>query len=412
MRFPGVVKFVVAACLAAPSVSHALDASRLEGKVLVGYQGWFRCPDKNAPASFWNHWFKYGQSADDSQNPASRRWTVDQFPDTSEMDPSSLCPIGGATRDGKAIYVFTSLAPATEETHFKWMKQYNIDGVLLQRFINRLPQEYAENDQVLKNVVGAARDNERVFAIEYDVTDAKGDLFEQLKKDWTHLTHDLHVTEQAGYLMDDGKPVVSIWGLGFSDSRHISDPVVAERIIDWFKGQGVHVMGGVPGYWLSGQHDASPDPRWASVYAKLDIVQPWTVGRYHNAAEGRAWGAGKLPQDVAAIKSNEQKYMPVIFPGFSWHASHPTADVNQTPRLGGSFLLQQAQAARAAGAKMVKIAMFDEVNEGTAIFKTAATKDQVPEDGDWLTMDADGDSLSSDTYLKTAAKISTIFHDQ
>ena len=41
------------------------------------------------------------------------------------------------------------------------------------------------------------------------------------------------------------------------------------------------------------------------------------------------------------------------------------------PRLRGQFLWSQFQGARRAGASMVYVAMFDEVDEGTAIFKCA-----------------------------------------
>jgi hypothetical protein len=43
--------------------------------------------------------------------------------------------------------------------------------------------------------------------------------------------------------------------------------------------------------------------------------------------------------------------------------------VDQIPRLGGRFLWSQAVAARAAGAKTLYVAMFDEIDEGTAIMK-------------------------------------------
>lgn len=387
----------------------AADSSRLEGSVLVGYQGWFRCPGDGSGAGFAKgHWFLNGPKSPDMGHPGKRRWIVDMLPDVSEMDRSSLCEVPGKTRSGKPIQVFTSFAPATQQTHFRWMKEYGIDGALVQRFVKRLPQEYQENDQVLKNVMKAARDNSRVFAIEYDVTDAKGDVFKALKTDWLRLKQ-MGVTRQPGYQMDGGKPVVSLWGLGFGDDRHISDPDKALEIITWFKGQGVRVMGGVPGYWTSLSRDSAKDPRWTKVYAEFDIVQPWTVGRYHSADGAADWARVHYPDDVATTARNGQKYMPVIFPGLSWKGSHPDAKSNAVPRGGGDFLWQQAAAAKKAGAKMIKIAMFDEVNEGTAIFKVAPTQDLVPVDGDWVTMDADGTALPSDHYLTVAGKIGELF---
>lgn len=405
---PVAVLFTLTA-IVSTTPAFAADPSRLEGAVLVGYQGWFRCPGDGSGAGFAKgHWFLNGPKGPDMGHPGKRRWIVDMMPDVSEMDPSSICEAPGKTRGGKPVRVFTSFAPATQQTHFRWMRDYGIDGALVQRFVKRLPQEYQENDQVLKNVMKAARDNGRVFAIEYDVTDAKGNVFEALKADWLRLKQ-MGVTRQPGYQMDEGKPVVSLWGLGFGDDRHISDPDKALEIITWFKGQGARVMGGVPGYWTSLSRDSAKDPRWTKVYAEFDIVQPWTVGRYHSADGAADWARTHYPDDVATTARNGQKYMPVIFPGLSWKGSHPDAKSNAVPRGGGDFLWQQAVAARKAGAKMVKIAMFDEVNEGTAIFKVTPTQDLVPVDGDWVTMDADGTALPSDRYLTVAGKIGELF---
>ena len=60
---------------------------------------------------------------------------------------------------------------------------------------------------------------------------------------------------------------------------------------------------------------------------------------------------------------------------------------------------------------MLKIAMFDEVNEGTAIFKVAASKREAPDQGEWVTLDADGEKLPSDWYLRLAGEITKSFHN-
>jgi hypothetical protein len=101
--------------------------------------------------------------------------------------------------------------------------------------------------------------------------------------------------------------------------------------------------------------------------------------------------------------------MPVIFPGFSWHNLNRNSAENQIRRLGGRFLWRQAYNAKSAGAAFVKIAMFDEVNEGTAIFKAVSSRKDAPEPGYWLTLDADGDDLPSDWYLRLATAISQMF---
>src|SRR5260370_36337847 len=104
--------------------------------------------------------------------------------------------------------------------------------------------------------------------------------------------------------------------------------------------------------------------------------------------------------------------MPVIFPGFSWYNLNRGAAQNQIPRNGGNFLWPQAYNARRAGARMLKIAMFDEVKAATENFKVAARRRDAPDQGYWLTLDADGYTVPSDWYLRIAGEITRIFHGQ
>jgi hypothetical protein len=76
---------------------------------------------------------------------------------------------------------------------------------------------------------------------------------------------------------------------------------------------------------------------------------------------------------------------------------YPTAKPNAIPRLGGDFLWSQFQQFKQAGASMLYVAMFDEVDEATAIFKctndvpTAAGAEFVSYEG-----------VPSDYYLQLA----------
>jgi hypothetical protein len=47
-------------------------------------------------------------------------------------------------------------------------------------------------------------------------------------------------------------------------------------------------------------------------------------------------------------------------------------------------------------------AMFDEVDEGTAMFKVAATRRDAPGEVPIVTLDTDGERLPSDWYLRLA----------
>jgi hypothetical protein len=377
----------------------------LRGTVLVGYQGWFRCPGDGSPGNGWSHWSKGAPTPD--------AMSIDLYPDTAELDSKSLCQLPAATINGKPAYVFSSFPRETTEKHFQWMQIYGIDGALVQRFINSIPGSKKEGDAVLKNVRAAAEEHKRVFAVEYDLSGAHADtIFQQLQDDWKYMEK-LGIPSSKAYLQLNGRPVVSVWGLGFDDGHHVVDPVLALQIIQWFKEQAhAAVIGGVPAGWGSLSADSTRDPRWAKVYAAFDVVQPWTVGRYGNLDGVDRWKSSHLMPDLELTEKNHQLYMPVIFPGFSWHNLNHGSPENHIPRLGGEFMWRQAYNARTAGAPMLKIAMFDEVNEGTAIFKAVSQREEAPKPGYWLTLDADGRKLPNDWYLRIAQEVARMFHGE
>ena len=67
---------------------------------------------------------------------------------------------------------------------------------------------------------------------------------------------------------------------------------------------------------------------------------------------------------------------------------------NEIPRLKGRFFWSQVTAAKRAGATMLYVAMFDEVDEGTAIFKVTNSP-PVGQGVEFVTYEG----LPSDTYL-------------
>lgn len=77
----------------------------LGGKVLVGYQGWFRCPGDGSPNNTLSHWSKGA--------PTPETMSVDLYPDTSELKSQSRCLLPGVTISGKPAYVFSSFPKAT-----------------------------------------------------------------------------------------------------------------------------------------------------------------------------------------------------------------------------------------------------------------------------------------------------------
>jgi hypothetical protein len=160
------------------------------------------------------------------------------------------------------------------------------------------------------------------------------------------------------------------------------------------------VMLGVPAYWRTLERDAVHDKTLLELISKADIVSPWTVGRYRTPEEAASYARKTLEADLAWCKKNDKDYLPVVFPGFSWHNQNPRSPLNSIPRRGGKFLWAQFVAAKKAGATMVYQAMFDEVDEGTAIYK--CTNDVPVGASQFLTYEG----LPSDHYLKLVGQAS------
>src|SRR5688500_8630544 len=98
---------------------HALgqdvDASTLRGKVMCGYQGWFRCP-RDAANLGWVHWSR------DSKRIAPDTLTFDMWPDLSDFPAAERFPAPGFTHPGGSqAHLFSSDNAATVLRHFEWM---------------------------------------------------------------------------------------------------------------------------------------------------------------------------------------------------------------------------------------------------------------------------------------------------
>jgi len=388
-----------AGCTAdAPDVPSVVDAASLERKMLFGYQGWFLGPGDGSPVNEWTHWFRNGR-------PNAANLTIDLWPDTSELGADELFATDLTYADGSAARLYSAYDAKTVARHFSWMKQAGIDGVALQRFVSEVqdPRFFAARNQVARNVQAGAEAEGRVFAIEYDVSGvAPAHLVEWIEADWRYLVDTLGITASPRYLRDGGKPVLYLWGLGFADRPGTAAD--AARLIDWLTTSAdpryrVTLVGGVPAHWRTLDGDSKRDPAWAAVYRSFDVLSPWTVGRFADDAGADAYRAKSLAADLAAVAAAGKRYMPVVFPGFSWHNLTGGA-ANEIPRRGGAFYWRQVWNAVGAGATMLKTAMFDEVDEGTAMFKLAPTAADLPTGASLVPLDADGVALPSDFYLR------------
>jgi hypothetical protein len=87
----------------------------------------------------------------------------------------------------------------------------------------------------------------------------------------------------------------------------------------------------------------------------------------------------QVKADLAWCAARGPDYAPCVYPGFSWYNMHHPSQgdnamvfpLNQIPRQKGRFYWSLISAAIEAKAKMLYVAMFDEMDEGTAVFKCA-----------------------------------------
>lgn len=392
--------------VATPLNAQAVDRSTLNGKVMAGYQGWFAC----AGDGFDLGWKHYGRRG--GFRPG--RCNIDLWPDVSELDADEKFATEFQHADGSAAAVFSSNQRKTVLRHFRWMREYGLDGVFVQRFVveTRNANSLRHFNTVLTYCREGANVEGRCYALMYDLSGLRNGEIDLAITDWKRLVDEMKLArdaEDAAYLHHRGRPVVAVWGIGFNDGRDYT-LAECERFVDFLKNDpqygGNTVLVGVPSWWRTLDHDAVNDAALHALLAKADIVSPWSVGRYATpaAAELHAQEIGRA--DVAWCEERGLDYMPVAFPGFSWHNMRPAAPLDQIPRRGGQFLWTQLKAAKQVGARMAYVAMFDEMDEGTAIFK--CTNDPPRGESKFV---ADKE-LPSDHYLWLTGEAAKMFREE
>jgi hypothetical protein len=190
-----------------------------------------------------------------------------------------------------------------------------------------------------------------------------------LIRDWADIQQKIAVTSNPSYVRHKGKPLVAIWGVGFNDGRAYTLYDV-KNLITQLKGpeNKVSILLGVPYWWRTLNGDSMKDPLLHEIIKSVDLIMPWSVGRYDS--ESYSYISSILPLDITWCKENNVDYVPCVFPGFSWGNLQNNYNIyDQIPRKKGDFFWQQVAGAKQSGAKSLYIAMFDEINEGTAIFK-------------------------------------------
>ena len=368
---------------------HGVDAGTLAGKVMCGYQGWFNCEGDGADRG-WVHWVK----SKGAPSPANVK--VDLWPDVSELKPDEKFGTEFHHANGSVAQVFSPFKKPTVLRHFRWMREYGIDGVFVQRFVGgaRSPSFQRQNNTVLAHCREGANLNGRTYALMYDLSGLGAGKMDDVIEDWRNLRTRMKLCDDPAYLHHKGRPVIAVWGIGFNDKRAYTLEE-CRHLIEYLKSDGCTVMIGVPTYWREQKNDTVKDAALHEIMVLADIVSPWTVGRYQTPEQATKHAEKLVKPDIAWCAEHKLDYLPVIFPGFSWHNMYGTSTA--IPRLKGEFFWTQFRETNRAGANMIYVAMFDEVDEGTAIFK--CTND-VPVESPFVTYEG----LPSDYYLRLAGQ--------
>lgn len=88
--------------------------------------------------------------------------------------------------------------------------------------------------KVLFNVMQAATTYGVTFAVMYDVSGAGDDMFEIMMNDWEWIVGQ-GITNSSAYQYHNDRPVVCIWGFGFSDREIDHDSAL--NLVQWFRDQ-------------------------------------------------------------------------------------------------------------------------------------------------------------------------------
>ena len=347
------------------------DATTINNKVMAGYQGWFRTPGDVSGNTSWAHWF--------TAAPSQSTEDFDSWPDLTGMPTSAQVTVPGFNfPDGSAATLYSGQNATAVLTHFQWMQAAGIDGVWVSEFESHLPggsnaSDYPNVLNTLNNIRAAATSTGRTWALLYDTSGQSAtSLATGIETQWENMVNSGY-TSDARYLHMNGLPVVMLFGFFPNDSNHIlGDPTVGNPLISFFHTTGkyeAYVVGSGAWNWATG-NSAYQDELFT-----LNAYIPWNVGHTTVASDGNivsndtTWAS-----DYSTFKSQGVKYIPLVNPG-TCSAGPPLTNC-AAPRRNGYYLWEQFVDASNIGVgdiNTVFVAMYDEVNEGTAIMPITNT---------------------------------------
>jgi hypothetical protein len=175
----------------------------LAGKIFTGYQGWFRAEGDGSGLG----WVHYGPG----KRFSATSYGFDLWPDLAEFTPEERYPSPFRFADGRTADLFSSVHPATVRRHFRWMREYGLDGAMHQRFAVGLDpgRGAASLDTVLRHCTDAANAEGRSLTVMYDLSGLRPEKFPTVAADWRRLVAAGQTKEPCAQ-HHQGKPLVAL----------------------------------------------------------------------------------------------------------------------------------------------------------------------------------------------------------
>jgi hypothetical protein len=310
-----------------------------EGLVMAGYQGWHGTPGDGCPhnpAEGWPHYANVAQHPFVFE-PGVLRNNIDFWPDVSEYEQTYAAP-GFTSPDGSTPRLYSSYDASTVNLHFRWMKEYGVDGVFMQRFVSQITDNAAlsHSNKVLESAMMASNVHARAISIMYDMVGmTAGTSVEVVLNDARQLVQKYSLMNRSAgqrYLLyHNGKPLIGLVSVGQNSAPYTV--AQAQAIVDGLQKMGFSIMLGVPAYWRSanGHGDVVNDPMIIELIKDVDIIMPWLVGAYDYDGTVPTTPRGsfadffndRIIDDFTAAESYGVDFCPLIFPGFSDRNMHP-----------------------------------------------------------------------------------------
>ena len=373
-----------------------------EGLVMAGYQGWHAAKGDSSPykryaASGNESWAHYSCHTNwpSRMQPGAIGNAFSFWPDCSEYEKKYEAETFKMA-DGSPAYLYSSWDESTVLTHFRWMQEYGIDGAFAQRFIvytdrDKNEVEYDMHWENLKHQMKASNEYGRAICVMYDLVGLNdgGKTVDTMFADLDKLEQTYHFKDrslgQKYYLYHNGKPLVAVVSFAQMDMPY--DMTECREVVERLQERGYSVMIGVPTYWRDGGVDSPYTYELTQMIRELhpDILMPWYTGRFDYKGTAHTYKASdratsfdvfkeRIKADSQWCKDNGVLFAPNCWPGFDWSHQYPAS--LPYDRYGGDFMWAQAYYEVAvAGVHSFYIGMYDEIDEGTAIFKMCRKSD-------------------------------------